>query len=187
MRFGLSWLRTHSLSETTFGTGPWVSKNWDGFNRLSAFLYGYCQNDGDKAKRQGAGDISRAVCAFSGVIARVFTHGGVDDDFLWDLLCRIKEFMSCLRELDLRKRHESYSKDNPKQIDQSWTKSNYLLLFNLPKTIAFLGPMVNYFDGSGKGEKVIQIVKPTIPKGVRDETCLQEAVCGNDREDDGEK
>ena len=41
-------------------------------------------------------------------------------------------------------------------------------LTNLAPTILLLGPLVNFWDGGGKGERFIQEIKPYIPRGVRD-------------------
>jgi hypothetical protein len=55
-----------------------------------------------------------------------------------------------------------------KSGDQWWLKSNYVSCLNLPPTIELLGPLVNFWDGGGKGERYIQEIKPHIPRGVRD-------------------
>ena len=46
-------------------------------------------------------------------------------------------------------------------------KSNYISLINLPPMIRRLGPLVNMWDGGGKGEKFVQVVKPHIPRGIQ--------------------
>ena len=33
----------------------------------------------------------------------------------------------------------------------------------------WLGPLVNWWDGGGKGEKFIQLVKPHLPRGIRED------------------
>ena len=48
-----------------------------------------------------------------------------------------------------------------------WTISNYVSLLNLTQLILLLGPLVNWWDGGGKGERFIQLIKPLITRGVR--------------------
>ena len=48
-----------------------------------------------------------------------------------------------------------------------WMRSNYVSLINLPHMIRRLGPLVNMWDGGGKGEKFVQVVKPHIPRGIQ--------------------
>jgi hypothetical protein len=63
---------------------------------------------------------------------------------------------------------ESLSAGDEKSRDQLWLKSNYVSCLNLTCTIRLLGPLVNFWDGGGKGERYIQEIKPHIPRGVRD-------------------
>jgi hypothetical protein len=59
--------------------------------------------------------------------------------------------------------------DNDNDTDtQWWLKSNYVSTLNLVETIRHIGPLTNFWDGGGKGEKYIQEIKPHIPRGVRD-------------------
>lgn len=51
---------------------------------------------------------------------------------------------------------------------QWWLKSNYVSILNLGPTIRRIGPLTNFWDGGGKGERYIQEIKPHIPRGVRD-------------------
>ena len=46
--------------------------------------------------------------------------------------------------------------------------ANYISLLNLPDAILAIGPMVNWWDGGGKGERFIQLVKPLLKRGIRD-------------------
>ena len=60
-------------------------------------------------------------------------------------------------------------KGAPKHNGEAWyMKSVYLNLLNLPNMMASFGPLVNWYDGGGKGEKSIQFVKPLIPPGLRE-------------------
>ena len=47
-------------------------------------------------------------------------------------------------------------------------KPNYVSLLNIVGIILLFGPLINWWDGGGKGEKFIQMVKPLLTKGVRD-------------------
>jgi hypothetical protein len=90
--------------------------------------------------------------------------------------CYLKEFLSCIRELDVhvwyKELHKASNKDssstntweevcegtssNPlakdKLGEQWWLKSNYISSLNLLEAMQILGPLINYWDGGGKGE-----------------------------------
>lgn len=60
-------------------------------------------------------------------------------------------------------------RQNKRKIPEIWwLKSNYISCLNVTAAIDVLGPMTNYWDGGGKGERFIQEIKPHIPRGVRD-------------------
>ena len=42
-------------------------------------------------------------------------------------------------------------------------------LSNLLTTMLLLGPLVNWWDGGGKGERFIQLIKPFLKRGVRED------------------
>ena len=82
----------------------------------------------------------------------------------------MKEFLSCVREFDVRVRHKLLNSNAKKQGTEAWwLKPNYMSLFNLLSMMFLLGPLVEYWDGGGKGERFIQVVKPHIKRGVRDD------------------
>ena len=139
--------------------------------------------------------MSRMVISYVAVMSRLLTHHGIDDAFIAETEHYIKEFMSCVRELDIRVRHKqintkpSEARSMSRQADVSaqtprwhaskpvtkkdkkfglwWMKANYISLFNLAPAMVWLGPLVNWWDGGGKGERFIQEIKPHIPRGVR--------------------
>ena len=86
----------------------------------------------------------------------------------------LKEFLSSVREFDLRVRHAKLTKPKKtpvfnelKGAEAWWMKSNYLSLSNVIPMMHLLGPLILWWDGGGKGERFIQMVKPHIKQGVR--------------------
>jgi hypothetical protein len=96
------------------------------------------------------------------------THGGVDQEFINETSLYLKEFMSCLREFDVRVRFRSLNPDE--KLEAWWLKSNFMSLFNLIPMMEELGPLILWWDGGGKGERFIQEIKPHIRKGVREDS-----------------
>ena len=84
----------------------------------------------------------------------------------------MKEFLSCVREFDIWLRHKVLNSPNVKKgkNEAFFLKPNFMSLSNLLWMMAQLGPLVECWDGGGKGEKLIQVVKPHIKRGVRDDT-----------------
>lgn len=95
----------------------------------------------------------------------------------------VKEFLSCVRELDVRIRCEamhslavsnagtSNSADagvGDKSKDQWWLKSNHVSCLNLKRMAELLGPLTNWWDGGGGGERFTQVAKLWIPRGIRE-------------------
>jgi hypothetical protein len=104
--------------------------------------------------------------------------------------CYLKEFLLCIRELDVhvwyKEMHEASNKDSSstnaweevcegtsstplakdKLGEQWWLKSNYISSLNLLEAMQILGPLINYWDGGGRGEQFIQEIKPHIPRGI---------------------
>jgi hypothetical protein len=156
--------------------GSWVSENWLAWTRLSKIVYGWCLKDGDASISKGSNDVARMVTSFVAMIARLMAHAGVDEESIHDLEdLYIKEFMSCIMEMDIDvnfihiKPIEPGNKDRAEKAKSFpwWMKSNYLSLFNLPDMLRRYGPLVNLWDGGGKGEKFIIVIKPMIPRGIR--------------------
>ena len=232
--FNLSWLMTHEFSTGTgkeknekktnvAGTGGWVSENWVAWTRVSKVTSGWCKS----AQISGFEDVIRATIAFSCLTSRLMAHTGTDENAIQEIDVFIKEFMSCILDLDTQVQHrvakpppggkadpkakKRKKKSSRKEEESShqvapatqatmeedssllvapatpaaikdaikagnskavrrepwWVKSNYLSLFNLVEMIRQYGPIFNWWDGGGKGERFIQILKPLIPRGLR--------------------
>ena len=172
--FGLSWLQAYPLTGTKgkLGTGSWVADNWQFFARISQYIFGWCARDGKKAFKYGVEDMSRVVISFHCFLARVMTHAGVDTIGLKEAELYLKEFLSSIREFDVRVRHSKLGTKAKKlgelkSTEAYWLKANYMALSNLLAIILKLGPLVLWWDGGGRGERFIQCVKPLIKLGVR--------------------
>lgn len=174
----LSWLMVYPFTgdENDLKTGSWVAENWSAFTRISPIVYGWsCGRDKDVAVGEGFPDLARVVLSFHAVVARVQTHAGVNQAFLDETKLYMKEFLSSVRELDVRLRYNVLRKrpnvreKGDKKSDALWLKSNFMSLLNIPATMAKLGPIVLWMDGGGKGERFIQEVKPHIKRGIRED------------------
>ena len=181
-KYNLSWLLVLPFSgseKTKYTTGTWVAENWLALVRIAKIIYAYSMKRGLVDERVGSNDLVRMVAAFTAFVSRVLTHGGISENstVMIDLL--LKEFLSSVRELDIRTRYDAMHKlggtvaeddstSDAKNRDQWWLKSNYVSTLNLVPTMRLLGPLVNWWDGGGKAERYIQEIKPHIPRGVRD-------------------
>jgi hypothetical protein len=185
--FHLSWCLIHPFSgvKGSYKTGSWVSENWLAWTRISKFVYVFAARDGSRSQRNGCNDLLRMHIAYVAVVARLLTHFGITQHFIRLTDEYIKEFLSCVHELDIRIRpkfingkrsqtnqqaSENASNKKSKKTKSTygywWMKSNYFSMFNLAPTMIWLGPLVNFWDGGGKGERFIQEVKPYIPRGI---------------------
>lgn len=177
--FNLSWLLAYPLTgkKGKLGTGSWVAENWVSMQRISQFAYGWCFRDEENASKYGAEDMSRVVNAFHAFVARCLTHAGIDFQSIAEADLYLKEFLSALREFDIRVRYNKLNKQTTKVSERKgteawWLKPNYMSLCNLISMMCLIGPLVLWWDGGGKGERFIQIIKPHIKKGIR-----EDAIC----------
>ena len=177
--FQLSWLAAYPLTgkKGEMGTGSWVAENWVFLVRISQFIYGWCSKQ-NGASAYGVNDMSRMVIAYVALVARCLTHGGVNDEFVSQTELYMKEFMSAVHEFDVRVRHKvldgkkrkTKSKDREgKAAEAYWLKPNYMSLPNLLVMMLLIGPLTLWWDGGGKGERFIQVVKPHIKHGIRED------------------
>ena len=256
------------FSKTQMTTGPWVSENWLAWVRISKICYAYSVQRGIEDERKGANDILRMVTSFSALTSRLVSHDPFTEETKEITDAMLKEFLSSVRELDLRARafkksatpkgkksakskkaegsaaegnqgkgknnesakakkakgsaakskkakgsaaegNQGKAKNNVAREKQSvhkktqktkhslkidggqgpvltktdrgtgekeakdeknglwWLKSNYVSLLNVLPIMTWLGPLINFWDGGGKGEKYIQEIKPHIPRGIR--------------------
>lgn len=165
--FNLAWflvLPFNGSSKTKLTTGTWVSENWLAWVRLSKIVYVWFTRKKVEDERRGSNDVLRLMSCFNALVARVCSHGGVTESLLCEVDCLVKELLSAVRELDIRVRYKeiSASKSGKEDKEPFWFKSNYMSLRNLVPAMRWLGPLVNFWDGGGKGEKYIQEVKPHI-------------------------
>ena len=174
--FMLSWLAAYPLTgkKGNLGTGSWVAENYICFVRISQFVFGWCIRDAS-CSGNGVEDMSRMVISFHSLVAHLLTHSGIDSKHISKTKLLMKEFLSATREFDIRVRHKAL-KSAPSKASEAksseawWLKSNYMSLVNLILAMILLGPLVEYWDGGGKGERFIQVVKPHIKRGVREDT-----------------
>ena len=111
------------------------------------------------------------VIVYHAFVARCLTHNGIDDALIAETELYMKEFLSAVREFDIRVRYEKLNKPTKKPSERKgteawWLKPNYMSLCNLISMMLLIGPLVLWWDGGGKGERFIQMVKPHIQRGV---------------------
>lgn len=188
IKFNLSWLLALPFSgaaTSKLTTGTWVSENWLAWVRLCKVVYAYFCKDGIRDFRLGCIDLLRMVISFTALIARILSHAGASEQSIQYIAMLLKEFLSTVRELDVRVRYKkmhalgikrTFSEGDAagkgdtgdKSREQFWMKANYISMLNLPRSIQALGPLINLWDGGGKAERYIQEIKPHIPRGVHD-------------------
>jgi hypothetical protein len=178
--FRLAWLQAYPFTGEKLKTGGWVGENWNAITRLSKIIYAWCSHNHDLAPKFGGDDVARMVISFNALVARCLTHSGVDDAFIAETDLYMKEFMSSVKELDIRIHHKVLNqslegmnkkgkKIKKKKTEAWWLKANYMSLPNLLSMMHLLGPLVLWWDGGGKGERFIQSVKPHIKRGIRED------------------
>ena len=119
--------------------------------------------------KNGFRDVSRVMLSYHAVCARVMTHQKISKGFIEETENLMKEFLSCVRELDIRVRHESLTHGQKKKSEAFWLKTNFMSLLNIIDMMKLLGPIILWWDGGGKGERFIQEIKPHILRGVRED------------------
>lgn len=164
-KFQLGWLFVYPFSGKDFKTGAWVSENWMAFVRISPILFGWCCRDLPTGIKNGFMDVARTILSFHALAARVMTHGGINPATIDETEYLMREFLSCVRELDVRLRHETLGRGT----ETFWLRPNFMSLLNLIDMMIILGPLILWWDGGGKGEKFIQEIKPHIRRGVRED------------------
>ena len=107
--FQLAWLMVYPFTgkDQTYKTGSWVGENWLAFIRVSPILFGWCVKDYENGVKNGFRDVSRVMLSYHLLCARVMTHQKISKGFIEETENLMKEFLSCVRELDIRVRHES--------------------------------------------------------------------------------
>ena len=112
--FRLGWLQAHPLhggvDAAKHTTGGWVGENWMCYIRLSKFFYAWCCRDQKVAAVPGVDDLRRTVNSYHAFVSRCMTHSGIDDEFIKETESYMKEFLSSVKELDIRIRHGSSKK-----------------------------------------------------------------------------
>jgi hypothetical protein len=166
MKFNLSWLLVYPFGGKKLTTGAWVSENWLAWVRVSKICFAYCAQNGIEDQRNGCNDVIRMVTCFSAMTASIMSRAGCSQTSIRLVDALVREFLSTVRELDVRV--YSAGKESKTSSCKTWIKSNFASLVNLVSTMETLGPLTNFWDGGGKGEKYIQLVKVHIPRGARD-------------------
>lgn len=194
-KFNLSWLLSLPFSgskKTKLTTGTWVNENWLAWVRVSKIVCIWFAANED-TKRRGGNDIVRMVACFAALMAQLLSPAGATAIGVQLIEMLVKEFLSCVREVDVRVGHKEMNQlatsgtvargssdggvggegtgpknatDMQRDKDQWWLKSNHILCLNLPKLITALGPLANCWDGGRRAERCTQEIEPHVPRGV---------------------
>ena len=112
--FLLGWLQAYPLNgcgvASKHTTGGWAGENWMCYLRLSKYLHAWCCKNQTVASRHGADDLRRTINSFHAFTARCMTHAGIDSKFVTETELYMKEFLSCVKEFDIRVRHKKTPK-----------------------------------------------------------------------------
>ena len=126
--FMLSWLLAYPLTgkKGSLGTGSWVSENWGFLVRVSPLVFAWCAANHTKASKYGVDDMSRMTIAFHAFVARCLTHNGVDDAFIAETHLYLNEFLSAVREFDIRVRYTKFDSPEKAKAKEQAQKENAL-------------------------------------------------------------
>lgn len=125
-KFGLNWLHTFPFSAgedpktgATYGTGGWQGENWIAWIRISKIVYLHALVPISKKnpKTTGNGDILRLVIVFTAFASRAMSHSGVNESSIKEFNNYLKEFLSCVKDLDIQTRHALMKKRTKKEVD----------------------------------------------------------------------
>ncbi len=142
-KFGLNWLHTHQFSSDeskgggTFGTGAFQAENWLAWTRIQKVLYllATVPLSSKNPQTAGNGDVLRLVISFTALAARALSHSGVDQEFVKEFSEYLKEFLSCVKDLDIQTRHVQMQKKTKKGTDVPQEAHGSDLIPALPRTI----------------------------------------------------
>lgn len=119
--FQLSWLMIMPFntgkSDDKHTTGSWMGENWAAYTRISNIVHSWVRKDGMKSVRQGCLDVARTVMVYHAFTSRLLTHSGLNEEKINECSELLKEFMSCVMELDIRVRYKELTRakaTNPK-------------------------------------------------------------------------
>ena len=168
----MSWCNPLPFNESDkkgYSTGGWVADQWFALIRFSKMLFAWCARPDAQSSRYGAHDLSRVLISYVAFVARCLTHSPIDKAFIAETRLHAKEFLSCLRDFDVRSRFQKLGRrgKDKKLTEAFWEKANIASLLRLIETMDDKGPLWNFWDGGGKGESYIQEVKPNIKNGIR--------------------
>ena len=124
--FLLSWLQAYPFNSgsnpgSTHTTGGWVGENWMCYTRLSKLFFAWLCRCDVVSSAPGVDDLRRMVNSYHAFVSRCMTHSGIDEDFIRETECYMKEFLSSVKEFDIRVRH-GRSKKPPAKSSQGKKK-----------------------------------------------------------------
>jgi hypothetical protein len=138
--------------------GPWVSENTLAYARAIKSTYCILYEIKDKDVRELSFMLIQSWIA---VVSRIM-QDAVDDDLIQSLERHIKIFLSVLCDVEL-----ALDKKQKMKID---TTSNINSLLNICSHMKEYGPLRLFWEGSFKGEGLLQYVKPMVKQGTHKST-----------------
>lgn len=172
-QFNLNWLHTYPFSATddpknpggSYGTGAWQGENWIAWIRISkvVYLHSSLPLTSNNPKTTGNWDVFRLVIAFTAMASRTMSHSGIDDSDIREFEYYLKEFFSCVRELDIQTRHlEMRRKESSVNTTEAQDAPG-----SVPVAPSFASATLQKQDGNGgkKGGKKAAARKAKRPSG----------------------
>ena len=153
----LDWCKTWVFGSSNTPFGPWVSENTLAYARAIKSTYCILYEVKDKDIQ----DLSfMLIQSWIAVVSRIM-QDAVDDDLIQSLQRHIKIFLSILCDVEI-------ALDKKKLKIQ--TTSNINSLLNICSYMKEYGPLRLYWEGSFKGEGLLQYVKPMVKQGTHKST-----------------
>jgi hypothetical protein len=140
-----AWLSCHGLD---------VSGNAEDLRARVCLYMSYGENTPKPLGPRG-GSVSKpinVICAMRKLISHLMEKVSSEEKAK-HIEYLIQVFLTCFEEFGMETRQEGSK--------PTWVTSyNFVCLLNLPQVIRQYGPIRNYWEGGGMGEKIIQLIKP---------------------------
>ena len=165
----------HYCRVWTFGShekpfSPWQSENHLAYARCfkmigsnMTLLLGKTNNE---ERQQAVSAAKSTISAWSACISRLMLKPNNKDNSN-SAERHIKLFLSAVNDLDeiimdKKRRKEGVKEQDKKKIQ---TVSNFMGLLNIPKQMREFGNLRDYWEGSFRGERILQTLKPLVTQG----------------------
>lgn len=152
------YFNAHTLSQSTWATGTWVSENYVFWARTQKFWYllPCIMNSKNKDKPKFMTEV-RMIHRFAAAAQSAMSLLMSMERKICRMGTVIKIYMDAMRELD-----DWIDKSDKKRKQPNFVKSNSLGILSAADSHHYLGPAVLHWEGGYGGERKIQEVKPLL-------------------------